>query len=368
MEAQINVCFIINNLGQGGAERQFVELIKNIDKQRFNVTLCLYAVNKGVFFKDVFSIPKVRVVQNILKKRNRILKIIEALIFIRKLLKRNSYDIVHATLFMNCLFVRLIAPRKYNDRIVANIRTSLSLYKRTWLLFEKLLIRRSYVVTNTKRAADEFIGKLTAAKRGRVTYIYNGYDTDLFRPRKIIKSADEIIIGCIGRVYYIKNQIQVVRVVHALNNDSVKLRIVGESGDQEELINTYVLENGLEKHITLSPKQSHIEDLYNEFDIIVVSSLLEGCPNVLFEAMLCECLCIISINANTDRFVTHGVNGLVYDGTDNDLKEKMEYAISILGTSTLDRIKKNGYQYASDDFSIEKMVRSYEILYNNIVN
>ena len=82
----------------------------------------------------------------------------------------------------------------------------------------------------------------------------------------------------------------------------------------------------------------------------------------------CKCFCIISSNANSDDFIVDGENGLVYDGTDVDLKIKLEFAISIKGTESFNKICEEGYDYAKNNFSLEKMVKSYEDLYINVLN
>ena len=82
-----------------------------------------------------------------------------------------------------------------------------------------------------------------------------------------------------------------------------------------------------------------IEIYYLKFDVFILPSIYEGCPNVLFEAMLSKCLCIVSIGSNSDNFIIDGVNGLVYDGSDKDLKLKLMEAISIIQ-------KKRAYGYS----------------------
>ena len=64
---RIRVAFIISNLGQGGAEKQLVELIKGIDKNKFIVYLYLYAYQKEVFYTEVFNLKDVFVYKNILQ-------------------------------------------------------------------------------------------------------------------------------------------------------------------------------------------------------------------------------------------------------------------------------------------------------------
>jgi glycosyltransferase involved in cell wall biosynthesis len=266
---------------------------------------------------------------------------------------------------MNGLFVRLVAPRKYNDRIVSGIRNSLRKYDRSKLLAERLLVRRSYVVANTRSAAMEFADSLPVAKRNRVSWIYNGFDTNVFKPepRTITRDAQGLLLGCVGRVCLDKNQMQVVRLVRELNDDRVKLMIIGKFDDQKDLIERYIRDNRLESKVLLVPQQANIAQYYSKFDIFILPSLVEGCPNVLFEAMLCRCFCIISSNANTDDFVVQEENGLIYDGTAESLRKTFEFATSIRGSEAFDKIRENGRQYALQHFSIEKMVKSYESLY-----
>ena len=98
-----------SNLLQGGAERQFVELIKGINKENFQITVLLYAVQKDVFFQEIFSVPGITIIKNSLKNKFWIFKITEALKFIYSFLKTNNFDLIFSLLFMNNLFVRLAA-------------------------------------------------------------------------------------------------------------------------------------------------------------------------------------------------------------------------------------------------------------------
>ena len=65
---KIKVAFFISNLGQGGAERQLVELIKGIDKDVFEVSLFLYAYQKKAFYEEIFDVEDIKVHTNKLKR------------------------------------------------------------------------------------------------------------------------------------------------------------------------------------------------------------------------------------------------------------------------------------------------------------
>jgi glycosyltransferase involved in cell wall biosynthesis len=363
----IKLLFIISNLGQGGAERQLLELVKNIDKNLFEVCVCLYAVNKGIFFKEIEKIPGINFTKNTLKYKTPIIKILEAMFFIHRYLKQNDFDVIHTSLSMNGALVRLSAPGKYKNKIVYNVRTSFNLYIKKILFLERILIRKSFLITNSKSAYLAFVRFMPDKYKSKMKYIYNGFDTNKFKPFPADDSS-KITIGSIGRIHNLKNHIQIIRVFNELENDNLELVIVGDDGGQKVHIEKYIEENKLTKSVRIISQQNNIEDYYNKFDIFILSSLLEGCPNVLFEAMLCKCFCIISRNANSDDFVIDGENGLVYDGTDGDLKIKLEFAISIKGTEIFNKIRVNGYHYAKNNFSMEHMVKSYEDLYINILN
>jgi len=367
MNRRFKVAFIISNLSQGGAERQFFELVKNIDKNLFEVTLCLYAVNKGVFFEEIENISEINLVKKYLHNKNPILKISEALIFLYTYLKKNDFDLIHTSLFMNGALIRFVSPRKYKNKIVYNVRTSFNLYTRKLLLIERLLISKSYLITNSKKAYGDFVKFIPSKFKNRIDYIYNGFDTNKFNPDSKINN-EKIIIGSVGRIHQLKNQLQILRVFKELISEKLELIIVGNDGGEKKIIDKFIIDNNLTEVAHIFSQQKNIEDYYRKFDIFILSSILEGCPNVLFEAMLSKCFCIISKNANSDDFVIDGKNGLVYDGTDTELKTKLEYAIAIKGTDKYEKIREEGYNYATNNFSMEKMVRSYEHLYFNLVN
>lgn len=362
----IKITFIISNLGQGGAERQFIELIKRIDKKKFNVNVFLYAVNKGVFYTEIEEIEGIILTKHTLKYKNKIFKIFEALICINKYLKNNNFEVVFTTLFMNGLFVRLISPKKYKFRIVATIRNSIKLYSRTHLFVEKVLIRYSYLVANSKNAAESFKSICKQQYQNQISYIYNGFDELRFVPKYQKARRNSIVIGNVGRMTYQKNQIQLLKIISVQENKDLKLIIVGSESDQTELLKNFIQSNCVSERVELIEKVNNIENYYSQFDLFILSSFYEGCPNVLFEALLSKCLCIISEQANTDNFIENGINGYVYDGTDIDLKLKLEFVKSIMNTHQEQIIIENGYKYAKENFSMNSMVEKYEQLFIKI--
>jgi glycosyltransferase involved in cell wall biosynthesis len=111
----------------------------------------------------------------------------------------------------------------------------------------------------------------------------------------------------------------------------------------------------------------NIYEVYPRYDFFIMSSYFEGCPNALFEALLSKRFCIISIQSNTDDFIKSNVNGLVYDGTDEGLTKVILYALSIVNSELYFKIIESGYEYAFENFSINKMVSEHECFYEKLV-
>ena len=73
----MNLLFLIDNLCGGGAEKVLIDILKNLNLQKYNIEIFLIR-NKGVYLKDLPQNIKVNYIYNdkILKKPNYIIYII----------------------------------------------------------------------------------------------------------------------------------------------------------------------------------------------------------------------------------------------------------------------------------------------------
>lgn len=357
---KVKIAFIISNLSQGGAERQFSYLINQLDISRYEITLFLYASQKAPFYKDVENNEKIILFKKYLKSRFSILKIFEAILGIRSFLVKNQYDIVVTTLFMNNFLVRLSAPKSYKNKIICNVRTSIKMYTKFHVLCERCQIKNSVLVFNSHKTKNEFVRLFKGNYLNKMFIVYNGFiGTDNF-----YVNNSKYTFGCLGRLSKEKNLLQVIEVFsesRQLNLDS-NLIIQGHFGNQyEEIVALGSIEN-----VEIREANPDVEIFFSSINTLVLPSLFEGCPNVLFEALLRKKLCIVSKNANTDDFIVDGLNGFVYDGTDKGLQAAMYNAAIISGTPTEKLIIENGYNYAQKNFSMPVMVDKYEELFKMI--
>lgn len=359
--SKIKIAFIISNLGQGGAEKQFVTLIKNLDINRFEIHVFLYACQVEPFYNELHTNKSIQYKATALKNKSKILKITEAIFSIRRFLKSGRFDVVVTTLFMNNFLVRLASPSCYSKKVVANVRTSFDLYTRKLILSEKIQIRSSYLVFNSKKTYSEFARIFNQKYNTRLRCIYNGFEL----PQKNISNLlSSPIFGSLGRLSIEKNVLQAVRVFQEFEkkNPGIIYVIQGHYGNQYLTIKETVTSDRIE----IREENPDIELFYDSINVLILPSLFEGCPNVLFEALLRKKLCIVSKGANSDGFIKNGINGFVYDGTDNGLLQTMIIVKKIMNTSAENEIREAGYQYAVNNFSVSSMVTQYEKLFIEI--
>lgn len=360
----IKIAFIISNLGQGGAERQFVELLKGLRKDLFQIDVILYAYQKEAFYKEIFDVEHVTIVTRKLENKSTITKTASSILFLFRTIKKQNYDLIYTSLFHNSFLVRLATFPQRSHKVIVSVRNNPNSYKRWYLRWEKLFFDRSTIVFNSSAALKSYGLLINKPGLDNCHLIYNGYNS----PTQGVTENKEnsIIVGGLGRRSSQKNFHQLIRIFPQLKspeNQSLALILQGSEGDQSSLIQAEIERLNLTEDILVRKESTDIEMFFREIDIFVLPSLYEGCPNVLFEALLRKKICIISQFANSDDFIIDGHNGLVYDGTDEHLVQKINEGISILNTQAAKQIINNGYEYAKQEFSMASMVDKYESLF-----
>lgn len=135
--------------------------------------------------------------------------------------------------------------------------------------------------------------KLNPAK---VKLIYNGVDTNKFSRLTNIKrtvtpyAESDFVFGAISRLTPIKDHHNLIQAFAILKNkhnekiNNVKLLIVGDGPlkkELQQLVNTL----NLADYITFTGERNDIKEILSELNVYVMSSIAEGIPLAILEAM-----------------------------------------------------------------------------------
>lgn len=317
----MKVLFLCRVLDYGGAENQLVSLAKKLSERGIETGIAVHYSGGGL--EDELKGSKVAIFP--LNKQGRwdILRLYRELV---RVVSNEKPDILHPYLAdSNALsvLVRHFSPKL---KIVWGVRSSYVDFDRYDWLTKALFA----MTCRLSRWADLIIvnshaGRVFHQRRGypseKMVVIPNGIDTGRFAPdpdagarvrREWNLSENENLIGLVGRLDPIKDHPTFLEAAALTlkHRDDVRFVCVGEgkSPYKEELqrmaehlrIGDRVLFAGLRKDIRA---------VYNSFDIATLTSLGEGFPNVIGEAMACGIPCVVTDAGDSERIV--GNTGIV---------------------------------------------------------
>lgn len=296
------------------------------------------------------------------------------------LLKRISPGIIQTWLYHADLIGGL-AALFVNARLVWNVRQTDISAKHNKK--EIVLIARIAGVLS-KHLPDKIICCSERAKKSHVEIGYdeskfvvipNGCDTSVYKPepdrKKILRNDlnldNDIVIGRIGRYDPQKDYKNFISAADMLcsKNQAIWFLMAGEYiTDNNASLEKWISQTGCPGRFILLGKRDDLPDLYQAIDVMVSSSLGEGFPNVVAEAMACEVPCVVTDVGESSALV--GEAGIVVPkGDAAKLAEACQQLIDMeysrrddLGKAARTRIKKL--------YSIERSTRKYLVLYEQL--
>jgi glycosyltransferase involved in cell wall biosynthesis len=171
----------------------------------------------------------------------------------------------------------------------------------------------------------------------------------------------------VGNLYPVKGQVHLLRAFALVSKafPEAVLSIIGRGNMKVELRNE-IKRFGLEKKAFLYGFREDISDLLGACDIFVMSSLSEGLPLSLLEAIASGIPVVASDVGGIGEVVFPDWSGrLTPAGDEKALSEAISKALS---DPEGERVKaKNAYNLAEERFSLKAMVNSYESVYDSLV-
>ncbi len=160
-----------------------------------------------------------------------------------------------------------------------------------------------------------------------IPIIYNGVDTDAFRPARRSSQPAEINILCVGRLIERKGQHHLLRAFAALRVQYPKcyLTLVG-TGDAESSLKRLASELNISETVNFAGFLAHSQmpAIYQRADIFVLPSQSEGMSIALLEALSSGLPVIVTDTGGTDELIQAGINGLIVKwGAVNELKSAL---------------------------------------------
>ena len=236
-------------------------------------------------------------------------------------------------------------------------------------------------VVVSQELEDWLIGKV-GIHRPQVVYIANGIDITGITPsssgkdhRPLLEAfapPGTLLIGTVGRLDPVKDHLGLLSAFDRLGDwlpaerDRLRLAIIGE-GKQRAELETQIKRLGLTGRVCLLGNRSDVASLLAEFDIFALSSVAEGMPVTLLEAMAAGLPVVATAVGGVGEVVLPGETGrLVAAGDPHAFAKAL--AGYVLDTVLRGRHGMAGRHRVASQFSLSAMLSAYTTLYDGLLN
>lgn len=192
----------------------------------------------------------------------------------------------------------------------------------------------------------------------RVDYVNNGinileFDKIINDIEPSLKKNGELVVFTLGRISYQKNPMLFNEIAQKM--PYVKFVWVGDGELRNQLTSPNITVTGwLDRKTALK--------VANAANIFVLTSLWEGLPISLLEAMYMKKLCIVSNVIGNRDVIRSGYNGYVCNVVDEYVQGISNY--TSVGT---EQLISNAYQDVVDRYNIDVMTKQYKEIYQSAI-
>ncbi|MBD7970572.1 glycosyltransferase [Paenibacillus gallinarum] len=292
-----NILLTVPNLDSGGAER-VVSRISEILNEDYNVFIALFdgSVQMYECKGEVINL-------NLPAKKNMVNKLLRIVQRIYRLKKvKKQYKIDTSISFLETANIINILS-KHNEKTVISVRNYIKkergngLIDKIYVFLIKILFNRADYIVPVSKLLGQSLQEDYKINRDKIKVVYNPYNVDEIsslsqyelEPRYKDFFTGENTVISIGRLSHQKGYWHLIKAFKLVNEDlpSSKLVIIGQ-GPQEEKIKSLIDEYELCDSVLLLGYQSNPFKYIKNSDLYVMTSLFEGFPNALVEAMACK--------------------------------------------------------------------------------
>lgn len=354
------VCFIAGTLGQGGAERQLFYILRSLKQS--GVRLRVLSLTRGEFWENKIRELDIEVawVGQQRSKAMRLNAIVKALREYPPIVLQSQH------LFTNLYAVA--AARVLGLREIGALRNDWvpQIWRRR--IVTSLNLRTPRILAVNSKVTIKNIAA-TGVPIRQMHYLPNVVETDYFQPITR-KNGETIRLLAVGRLDNQKRFDRFLSLLTELRRTSqkdIKGIIVG-SGPlrpslEKQASEQGLLPNGLEFRGTVMDMKS----VYQEADILVLTSDFEGTPNVVLEAMASGLPVVATRVGGLPEIIRHGDTGYLVE-TDS-LNGTTELLLSLINDFELRReVGSRARKYVESEHSLHRLPALLENLYTQALS
>lgn len=322
-----DIVIIVSAMNLGGAQRVVSILCNHWSQNDYKVTLIStytgdtinhYQVSKNVSLMYLSESP--------LFPKNKLFNLLWKLLQLRKLITNLKPDMVISFL-----------TRVNVASALSTIGTGIALIicERTWTpfatlnkklfwLYRMIFMNVHEVIVQTDKSklwlSQNFPKISSRVIPNPVVYPLPIHNERSIKPDSLVSPSKKVILAS-GRMHKYKQFDLLIRVFSQMANEHLDwdLVILGE-GEERTPLNGLIADLNLQTRVNLPGSVGNISEWYERADLFVLSSSVEGFPNVLLEAMTYGLPCVsFDCDTGPSDMIRDGVNGILVNPLEKEL-------------------------------------------------
>ncbi len=364
----MNLLFVIDNLGSGGAQRQMVNLACAL-------TACGHHVEFFVYYPENHFLPFLNdagIFVNLQHKTSRFS--VAPILALRRFIRQRNFDILLSFLDTPNFYAEIACLGLRRTKLIVSERSMYPVGHLSPRLFFLQECHRlaDFVVVNSHHQRERMERKFPWMKL-RIQTIYNGYDLNVFAASEPIKKNDSRLrLLAISSVSYNKNSLNLAKAL-VVCCEKLQLdvqvdwvgthQISGEGTRPAQETSDYLERMGLAERWNWLGVRTDIPQMLTNYDALIHPSFFEGLPNVVCEALACGCPVLVSHVCDHSRLVQQGVTGYLFDPDSEEQIAESIHTFSRLGYTERVAMSRAAREFAANHLSLNRFVKEYEQLF-----
>ncbi|MFA4984799.1 MAG: glycosyltransferase family 4 protein [Candidatus Omnitrophota bacterium] len=375
---RIKLLLVITKLELGGAQKQLLSLISELDKGAFEIFL--FTAQEGLLLPEAESLKGIRVKKSrYLERAINPFKDIAAFFEIRRFIKENNIDIVHTHSSKAGIVGRLAARAAGIENIVHTVHGwSFNDYqppalKNIFVLLERItagFTRRIIVVCHSdkRRGLTRHIGE-----EGKYSLIPYAIRHDDFKGRNekareaLGLAAGDLAVGMVACLKPQKSPQDFMKLACLSRGKAagIKFVLVGDGALRDD-VKRLIASSNLENNVILTGWRRDIARLLSALDVFVLTSRWEGLPVAVLEAMAASLPLLISDTGGIREIVRNGQEGFLF--ASGDVKEAhAKLGLLLEDESLRRRMGEAASRRVREGFYLAPMVNRHATLYSELL-
>ena len=238
-------------------------------------------------------------------------------------------------------------------------------FRTVYLFIERELKRFTDAFVCVSESERKEALRLDIAVSEHTFVVNNGVDVSVFHPHSVDKAGyrkqfgipeGTYVIGCVARFDVDKGHEYLIPAFQQFvkGHPDAYLILVGD-GAVKEKVAEQVRESGLKDKVVFAGIRNDIPDILQLFDVFVSSSLKEGMPYTLIEAMASGVPIVATDVVGNRDVVIDGITGRLVAAKNPDaIYEGLQKTVS--NRTEAEKFAMNGISYVKKEFTVDKSV------------